>query len=261
MQATSSKNRRPRCLILTYHSISAGNSPLCVSPGLFVEQIKWLAANAQVISLADAVAVLESRRPLPDRSVVLTFDDAFEDFFSQAAPVLREAKMPATVFVPTAYCGLTNRWPGQPNWVVEQPIMTWDQVRQLAHEGLFCFGGHSVTHPKLTEIPLADVEQELAGSKRHLEERTGAAIDFFCYPYGNCNSSVRQVAARLYRAACSTQTGMLDASQDPLLLPRVDAHLVRERAVFQRMFSPGFRLYLSLRRKVRQVRGFEPSVN
>ena len=95
-------------VILTYHSISEGHSPLQISPSLFAEQMQWLHANVRVAPLAEVVRALVDHRPLPERTVVLTFDDGFADFYSSAAPVLRRLKLPATIFVPTGLCGRTS---------------------------------------------------------------------------------------------------------------------------------------------------------
>src|SRR5208283_4540263 len=100
-------------VILTYHSISEGDSPLEISPSLFTEQMEWLRANVRVAPLGEVGGALTERKPLPERTVVLTFDDGYSDFCSSAAPVLRRLKLPATIFVPTGFCGATSGWPGQ----------------------------------------------------------------------------------------------------------------------------------------------------
>src|SRR5260370_16396877 len=101
-------------VILTYHSISHGDSPLKISPELFAEQMEWLRDNARVVSLSEIVAALASHRPLPERTVVLTFDDGFQDFYTSAAPLLHRWPLPPTVFLPTAYSGRPNRCPPHP---------------------------------------------------------------------------------------------------------------------------------------------------
>ena len=106
-------------VILTYHSISEGDPPLQISPSLFAEQMEWLQANVRVASLGEVVDALTERKPLPERTVVLTFDDGYSDFYSSAAPVLRRLKFPATIFVPTGFLRwreyfVPTVWMGQP---------------------------------------------------------------------------------------------------------------------------------------------------
>jgi peptidoglycan/xylan/chitin deacetylase (PgdA/CDA1 family) len=240
-------------VVLMYHSISVGSSPLKTSPALFLEQMEWLKRNASVVSLAELVASLEQATPLPPRAVVLTFDDGFSDFHSEAAPILKRLGLPATVFLPTAFCGKTNGWPGQPGWVEQQPLMGWEMIRELAEEG-FTFGAHSVSHPVLTELSASDLERELVQSRSEVESRTGRKSEFFCYPYGRWNPGVREAVRQHYRGACSTAAGLVTADSDVLALPRVDAHYVRSPVCFRSVFSPAFRVYLGTRRLIRRVR-------
>src|SRR5260370_4219213 len=139
-------------VILTYHSISHGDSPLKISPELFAEQMEWLRGNARVVSLSEIVAALASRRPLPERAVVLTFDDGFQDFYVSAAPLLHRWGLPATVFLATGCCGRTNGWPGQPDWVGREPLLNWEHVAELAREGV-SFRPHHLSHPDPTQLP------------------------------------------------------------------------------------------------------------
>jgi peptidoglycan/xylan/chitin deacetylase (PgdA/CDA1 family) len=241
-------------VILTYHSISDGSPPLKISPALFAEQMEWLKANCRVLSLEQVASQLAQRQPLPERTVVLTFDDGFQDFYFSAASVLRRLGFVATVFLPTDYCGRTNSWPGQPGWVDEQPLMDWKQIRDLSDQG-FAFGAHSITHPILTNLAGPDAEGEIAGSKYEIEARTGQGANFFCYPYGRWNASVREIVRRYFRGACSTAAGVVEPDADLFALPRVDAHYVRSPAWFRRLFTQGFCSYLLARRLVRRLRG------
>ena len=243
-----------RPVILTYHSISPGRSPLKISPALFSEQMEWLKGNARAVSLAELLEALQQHKPLPERAVVLTFDDGFRDFDSQAAPVLRRFGFPATVFLPTAFCGRTNSWPGQAEWVEEAPLLDWEQIRNLAEQGI-SFGAHGMTHAVLSEISGAEAEREIAGSKREIEARTGRAPEVFCYPYGRWNPAVRTLVMRNYRGACSTAAGVVEPDADPFALPRVDAHYLRNPAWFRSLFTRRFRAYVSARRWIRRIRG------
>jgi len=241
-------------VILTYHSISERDSPLKISPPLFAEQMEWLAANADVISLPELVDLHGDLRWAAYRTVALTFDDAFADFYTNAAPVLQRLKLPATVFVPTSFVGRTNAWPGQPAWVNEEPLMNWQQIKELAERGID-FGSHTVTHPDLTALPEADADRELEQSKREIEQQTGRPADHFCYPYGKWNQTVRDLTMRFYKSACSTIAGTLADEGDHRVMPRVDAHYVRNPRWFRAMFTRRFEAYIATRRLIRRARG------
>ena len=241
-------------VILTYHSISEGNSPLKTPPALFTEQMEWLQAKGRVAPLAEVVAALTERRSLPERTVVLTFDDGFRDFYSAAAPVLHRYSLPATIFLPTGYCGATNSWAGQPDWVSKEALLSWQEISELARQG-FTFGGHSISHPNLTALSVEEAEREIAGSKAQIQERTAQSVDFFAYPYGRWSPVVRNLVTRHYRGACATSAGVVQRDADPFALPRADAHYVRNLAWFQRLFTSPFLAYLGTRRLIRRLRG------
>ena len=239
--------------ILTYHSISTARRPLAISPSLFAEQMEWLSQNAQVVPLRVVSDALNRLQPLPMRAVVLTFDDGYRDFYTNAAPQLQRYGFPATVFLPTAYCGQTNSWPGKPSWVEEKSLLSWQQIKELAGRGID-FGSHTVTHRDLTSLTLSDAEQEIVESKQEVERRTGQAADFFCYPYGRWNPAARSLVSRHFFAACSTAAGPVQPDSDRFALPRVDAHYLRLPFFFRSLFTRRFLGYLALRRTARRLR-------
>jgi peptidoglycan/xylan/chitin deacetylase (PgdA/CDA1 family) len=239
-------------VILTYHSISEGGPPLQISPSLFAEQMAWLHANVRVAPLGEVVSALTERKPLPERTVVLTFDDGYSDFYFSAAPVLRRLKFPATIFVPTGLCGGADR-PRPSAWVSPQPLLDWNQVAALAKEG-FSFGAHSVSHPALPALSAEEAKHEIAGSKTELEEHTGQEVEFFAYPYGRWTPAVRTVVQQEYRGACSTGAGVVELDADPFALPRVDVHYLRRPAAFRMLFTAPFLAYVATRRFIRRIR-------
>jgi len=240
-------------VILTYHSISQGDSPLKTSPELFAEQMEWLRDNARVVSLSEIVAALASRRPLPERAVVLTFDDGFQDFYVSAAPLLHRWGLPATVFLATGYCGRTNAWPGQPDWVDQEPLLDWQQVAELARQG-FSFGAHSISHAVLTRLPVVEAQREIIQCKVQIEERVGQPVEFFCYPYGRWNPAVRSMVNQNYKGACATVARVINPGSDLFALPRADSHYLRPRGLFRMLFTGRFLAYLATRRLIRKAR-------
>lgn len=239
--------------ILTYHSVSTNHPPLSIAPDVFAEQMIWLSRNARVESLDAVVDRLKERKTLPPRTVVLTFDDGYQDFYTAVAPELRKFGFPATVFLPTAYCGRTSSWAGQPSWMENKMLLTWREIEELAGQGIH-FGAHTVTHRDLCTLSLVDAAQELLESKREIERRTGKPADFFCYPYGRWSPAVRSLVARSFRGGCSTAAGVVNPDADPFVLPRVDAHYVRTAACFHSLFTRRFLGYVALRRIIRRFR-------
>jgi len=215
--------------------------------------MEWLCAHVRVVPLGEVVAALAGRRPLPQRAVVLTFDDGFRDFYSSAAPVLRDLRLPATIFLPTGYCGNTNCWPSQPEYVSKEALLDWNQVIGLVQDG-FKIGAHGINHCDLTGLSIEAAEQEIAGSKDEIEGRTACEVEFFAYPYGRWKPTLRTLVLGHYRGACATAAGVIEPDADPFALPRTDAHYVRNPSCFRMLFTTPFLAYVTTRRLIRRMR-------
>ncbi len=239
-------------VILTYHSIAEGAPPLHISPALFADQMQWLHDHARVTTLDELVTALFEHSRLPERTVVLTFDDGYRDFYSQAAPVLRRLQLPATIFLATGFCGSATR-PVTHGWRPKGPMLDWTEVTELAHAG-FQFGAHTITHAPLPELEHEQANHEIAGSKLDLERHIGQTVDYFAYPYGRWSSSVRELVRRQYRAACATGAGVVQPECDPFALPRIDAHYLRTPAAWRMLFTAPFLAYIAMRRLIRRIR-------
>ena len=243
-----------RPLILTYHSISEGSSPLCTPPAVFAEQMAWLAGHAgRVLPLATLVRLLEEKQEVPPKSVVLTFDDAFRNFYQAALPVLQRWRLPATVFVVTSYSGHTNRWPGQPAWCEEMPLMTWQEIRAVVGQGIEV-GCHSRTHPVLPNLEGEALRQEVLAGRAELESQVGRTVESFCYPYGKWSEPVRNLVGQHFRSACTTEMARIDSKPDLYCLPRIDAYYLRRLVFFRSLFSRPGAFYLGLRSCLRALR-------
>lgn len=254
MKAEGASHLQP--IILTYHSISEGSSPLCTPPAVFSEQMEWLAGHAErVLSLAELVVLLKKKQAVPPKSVVLTFDDGFRDFYQTALPVLRRLRLPATVFVVTAYCGRTNQWPGQPVWCEEKPLMGWNEIRELAGAGIEV-GFHTRTHPLLLDVDDQALSNEIVIGQTELEAQIGHRAESFCYPYGSWNDRVRNLVKQHFQAACGTTMGRVKLGSDLYCLPRIDTFYLKSLAVYRSLFSYHGSAYLLLRRGLRGLRSY-----
>lgn len=206
--------------VLMYHSIATGATRrfrrFVVDPGEFAAQMEYLdAAGYQPVTAAE----LAGGR-LPARPVVLTFDDAYADFYTAALPVLREHGFPATLYVPTAYVGGTT---GFNVSMGEQgrAVLSWRALADIAAEGVEV-AAHSHTHPQLDRVPAAVVSDEVRRSRSLLEDTLGCAVAGFAYPFGYWNRAVRAaVAAAGYRYACAVDELMTAPGDDLLTLPRL----------------------------------------
>ncbi|MCK4852153.1 MAG: polysaccharide deacetylase family protein [Candidatus Omnitrophica bacterium] len=198
--------------ILMYHSISdKANNSLCVTPQNFAEQIRFLHERGySVISLDALVQELKKGRRYLPATVVITFDDGFEDNFIHAFPVLAKYNMPATIFLITGYVNGREGYLG------------WDQVSLMSKNGID-LGGHTRNNVYLPSVTDERVLwDEVAGSKKDIEEHTGEEAGYFCYPTGGFNGKVKN-AVKLagYKGACTTNRGSDRPAVDVYELKRI----------------------------------------
>lgn len=210
--------------ILTYHSVSPVSTgelaPYTLAPALFAEHMRMLSDASYAVWSIDQIGdALLQRRPMPDRVVGLTFDDAFVDFVTEVLPVLADYDFGATLYIPTAHLG------GRSDWLARsaedrRPVLDADAIAALPGHGIEC-GSHSHTHPELDRLAPTVLQCEIARSKAVLEEVTGRRVQTFAYPYGYHSRRVRAaVRTAGYRCACGTGHEAASSRSDLFGLPR-----------------------------------------
>ena len=190
-----------------------------------------------------------------DHAVALTFDDAFQNFKTVAAPILSSHHLPATVFVATALAGGTNAWPhlrgtGE---IPVLPLMDWNDIASVAERGI-SIGSHTCTHRALPSLNAEEMREEIARSADDLKRETGRAPSSFAYPYGIASPREQKVAARVYDLAVSADLTPLSEQSNRYMLPRIDAYYLRRPGVLESFGSPSFDRFLKFRNRGRQLR-------
>jgi peptidoglycan/xylan/chitin deacetylase (PgdA/CDA1 family) len=236
--------------ILTYHSIDQSGSPISVSPGTFRQHVEWLASGrVRVVRLDELLRV-----PEEEDAVALTFDDGFANFADEAAPLLREYSLPATIFVVSDHVGGTNAWGGKDDPMVPTlPLMDWGAIAAWSDRG-FRIGAHTRTHPRLTSVPSTKLGDELSGAAEIIRRETGRKPDDFAYPYGDVNPAVARAAGAAYARACTTRLAAVLPIDRPELLPRLDMFYWREPGRLEAWGSAGFQGRLWMRAQARRLR-------
>jgi glycosyltransferase involved in cell wall biosynthesis/peptidoglycan/xylan/chitin deacetylase (PgdA/CDA1 family) len=182
-----------RLPVLLYHHVGPlrpGTIPgLTVSPQRFERQVRWLARRGyQGIRPADWLRWRHEGKGLPDKPVLLTFDDGYADLVEYALPVLRCYGFGAAVYIVTRQLGGTNAW-DEARGSDTHRLMTAEQIRYWATQGIE-FGAHSRTHADLTTLSASELSEEVAGSGQDLESILGSRVVSFAYPYGFHNQAV-----------------------------------------------------------------------
>lgn len=194
--------------VLMYHVMAAGPNNLYVAPEEFDAQLTWLTQQGyHAVTLQQLFDHFADDAPIPERPVVITFDDGYDNFYTAALPLLAKHKMVATLFVITGKVG-------QPGYI------TWEQTKAIAQAGME-IGSHTITHPDLRNVEAKGLQSELGDSQRILEERLGIPVRFFAYPGGRYSDQTLAAMSRYYRGAVTTISGVATPCQDRLLLHRI----------------------------------------
>jgi len=182
--------------ILMYHHIRDYNDPndkigtnLSVSIENFSKQLDLLVSRGyKTTNFLDI-----ERGKVPDKPVILTFDDGYDNFYKNAYPELKKRSMTAVAYVITT--------PPGGNY------MTTDQLKEISSNNIEV-GGHTVSHPDLTNISFERLTKEVSESKNILEEKLGSKVISFCYPAGKYNDAVMTaVKSAGYSFATTTKSG------------------------------------------------------
>lgn len=172
--------------ILCYHDVTPNNpdnNDLLVNPEKFKEQLQYLKDNNYTpISLDEFYDYLRKNQPIPEKSVVITFDDGYKGNYEYAYPLLKEFKFPATVFVISNYVGAPD-------------FMTVEQLKEMSDNGIE-IESHTFKHDDLSKLDETQQLETLKNSKNDLEKIIGKPIDFIAYPFGRHNSSTRIAAEK-----------------------------------------------------------------
>jgi peptidoglycan/xylan/chitin deacetylase (PgdA/CDA1 family) len=167
--------------VLMYHKIQ-GTSPdgLTVTPRQFEDHLKYLKRKGyRSHSFRDLDRHEKEKKELPKRSVILTFDDAYENYEKEALPLLRKYDFRATLLVPVGFIGGVNEWDGG-----RDPILSQEALRKIAAEGTTEIGLHSMMHGNYGKMSLEDVLEDLGMCCKTLETLQIPFTKVLAYPYG-----------------------------------------------------------------------------
>ena len=199
-----------KILVLNYHQVGNNFTPLCVPTNLFDEQMAYLKDNGYVtITPEELYEGLEGSITLPERPVLITFDDGYIDNYNNALPVLKKYGMRATIFIVPAFTGNNANY------------LNWDQIKDMERNGI-TIQSHTLNHRALEELPDDEIRAELLNSKIMLEKNLGHPIDFLAYPTGTYNLHIAGIAKDVgYKASFTIKYGNVDKGSNIYALERV----------------------------------------
>ncbi len=203
--------------ILVYHYVEfvkdhgdTVRKSLNIIPPIFENQIKTLKEEGYTfIMAADLGLYLDGKKPLPQKPVILTFDDGYEDFYTDVFPILRRHNVVVTSYIISGVLGHKN-------------YMNLQQLKEIALSGLVEIGAHSVHHPNLKALPVETVEKEIFESKQMLENALGIKVVSFAYPYGGYTDEAEKLVEKAgYTNAVGTKGGNIVNQKNRYVLFRI----------------------------------------
>jgi len=212
----------PPVPILLYHSVADDPPnalvPYAISRRRFLAHLDTLTTlGVTTLTVGELLLARASGMVLPERTVVITFDDGFADFATHGWPALAERGFAATLYATTGRLGGTSTWLGGG----ELPLLARRQLVDLARAGCE-IGAHTMTHPQLDGLTRSAAAREITQSKRVLERLLGRPVDSFAYPHGRYDAAVRQLVIDAgFRSAAAVTDTPSPAGDDWFALARI----------------------------------------
>ena len=180
----SDRARAAKIPIIMYHDITATKDVSWdVTPDELERHFQALQEGGYTpISMDQMVNHLRTGSQLPEKPVLLTFDDNYIGQYQYAFPLLKKYNYPAVWSVHTRFVGTGGK----------KPKATWDQLREMSKSGLITVASHTVNHLNLKDLSDREIEKEVTESKKVLEKELGIAIDYFTYPEGDFTERARE---------------------------------------------------------------------
>lgn len=223
----------PRIPVLMYHEIAdvtTTPSRLAVAPEVFADQLAYLSdAGYTALTAGELAGILDGGAgQLPERPVVLTFDDGYGDFYDHALPLLKQHELTGTIFATTGWIGLDGK---------AKRMLNWREIDELIEYGIE-IGAHTIKHPQLDQLPRQQLREELSASKKLLEDKLGRAVPGLAYPFGYSNARVREMTRELgYTYAYAVGNTLTTTAADHFALPRLSVRRATTMGEFRRMVS------------------------
>jgi peptidoglycan/xylan/chitin deacetylase (PgdA/CDA1 family) len=230
-----------RAVVLMYHSLEESDRWFMnVRPANFERQMAYIAKKGfPVISLAELARRIREKLPLGG-SIVITFDDGYRDNYTTALPALRRYGFPATIFVATDRIGTTDARGLQ--------YVSAEEIQELEAGGLITIQPHTMSHPRLAEVPLEEARAEVTGSKLALESLLGSRRGLFAYPYGSYNAATADMVRGVgFDAAVTVDEGTVKAGDDAFKIARVSIDASTTHAQFRGKLSRAIDIYTAVK--------------
>lgn len=229
--------------ILMYHRIV--NDPEIAKSHRFCTYVKNFKNHLELMNRLDFTTVTfkdyllyqQDKLTLPNKPVILTFDDGYRDTYELALPVLRDYGMKAVTFALGNRKLRINEW--ESDTYGATPLMNNDQLLRLKDAG-WEVGAHSMNHRDLSKISSQEAWNEIYKSKIILEAVTNDPIISFAYPYGHVNPKIKSLVEKAgYLFGCGVYSGPTYLEEEQFNIRRVEMHnKINSMGLLMRLCAP-----------------------
>lgn len=196
--------------VLYYHSVKeSADNEVTIKPETLRAELKYIQDQGYItLTIRQLKDYILNNSPIPEKGILITFDDGYMDNYYSAFPILKEFNMTATIFC------ITSELDGS-------YYLSKEAIKEMSDYGID-IESHTATHPHLNELNYDKQLKELVESKKTLEEITGKEINSIAYPFGDFNdNSVKAAKEAGYTLGFTTKLGLSDRNDNPLTLDRI----------------------------------------
>lgn len=183
---------------------------MATRPVFFEAQLAYLKNDGYTsITPSDLKDALAGKGRIPEKSVILTFDDGYRDFYTDAFPILKKYNMKSINYIIVNHIGRSGN-------------LTEEMIREMLSSGLVEIGCHTLDHDYLPKDPPAKAQKQIVDCKKQLEERFGVSVKSFAYPGGYYNGEIiNMVKEAGFETAVDTIAGVMHSLSDIYTLKRL----------------------------------------
>ena len=201
-------NTQNGIISLMYHRFDENKYPSTnIKMEVFIEHLEEI-NNSEIkfITFKKFEEVMETK--IDKNYLLLTIDDAFESFYLNAWPILKNKKIPFILFVSTREIG-------------KYGYMTWNQIKEVTESGLVTIGNHSHSHEYLIDWSDEKIKKDLKTSINLFKKKIGYSPEIFSYPFGEYSTNLKKIVRDLnFKFAFGQHSGVIDNTKNFLELPR-----------------------------------------
>ncbi len=197
--------------VLYYHSVDPSEAnEVIISPEKLREELTFIKDSGYTtLTMSELNDYILNNAPIPEKSIVITFDDGYADNYANAFPILKELDMKATIFVISNFTDKDGYY------------MTSQQIKEMSDYGID-IQSHTASHAHLNQLTYEEQLNELKTSKEKLESITEKPVISIAYPFGDYDDNTILASKEAgYSLSFNTNRGLSDRTDNPLSLNRI----------------------------------------